>query len=86
MEWLGWTIPSSFCLSGSLISFTGIWRVLCLGLGLSLAAGPCGEGAPSERAGEMGGTNYSTYFSHGHARETDGGGVSGAAGRELGKS
>ena len=26
MERLGWTVPSSFCLSGSLVSLTGIWR------------------------------------------------------------
>ena len=57
MEWLGWTVLSSFYLSGSLVSLAGIWRVLGLGLGRTLAAGPCGGGfSGSERGGEMGST------------------------------
>ena len=89
MEWLGWTVPSSFCLSGSLVSVTCIWRVLGLGLGHSLAAGPCGGGfSGSERGGEMGGTDCYRDGTHcggdrgggchcsGCRGETDGGGVS----------
>ena len=53
MKWLGWTVLSSFCLSVSLVSLTGNWRVLALGLGQSLAAGPCGGGfSGSKKGGE----------------------------------
>ena len=82
MERLGWTIPSSFCLSGSHVSLTGIWRALGLGLGHSLAVGPCGVGfSGSERGREMGGGDCGV-------RETDGGGVSSSGGgvRELDES
>ena len=59
MEWLGWTVPSSFCLSGSLISLTGIWRALGVGLGQSLSAGPCWGGfSGCERGREMGGADW----------------------------
>ena len=74
MEWLGWTVPSLFCLSGSLISLTGIWRALDLGLRHSLAAGPCGGGfSGSERGGEMG-------SAHCHGNCGCGGGCSGNCG------
>ena len=61
MEWLVWTGPSSFCLSGSLVSITCIRRDLGLGLGHSLAAGPCWGGlCGSESGEEMGGTDCSS--------------------------
>ena len=55
MEWLaGLFHPHS--VFQALVSLTGIWRALGLGLGCSLAAGPCGGGfSGSERDGEMGG-------------------------------
>ena len=49
MEQVGWTILSSFYLSGSLVSLTGICRALGLGLGHSLVAGSFWGGSPGER-------------------------------------
>ena len=72
MEHLAWTVLSSFCLSVSLVSLTGIWRALGLGLGHILAAGPCGGGfSGSERGREMGSGDGGSG-----GRETDGGDVS----------
>ena len=76
MEWVGWTVLSSFCLSGSLVSLTGIWKVLGLSLGCSLAAGPCQGGfSGSGRGGEMGGTSGAGGQTDGEEFQAQGQGV-----------